>query len=209
MKVEIWSDVICPFCYIGKRRFEAALAAFDGKEDLTIEWKSFQLDPNATYQAEKGFYERFSEMKNVSVDESKAMHANLVEAAADLGLTYNFDHAKITNTFDAHRLIQLAKKHQLGDKAEELLFEAYFTYGALISDKETLRSIGLSIGLPESALDEMLAGDFYHSAVEADLAEAQHLGIRGVPFFVFDRKYAVSGAQPKEVFLQALQKLEE
>lgn len=209
MKVEIWSDVICPFCYIGKRRFEAALAEFDGKDDLIIEWKSFQLDPSLVYKEDKSYYERFSEMKNVGIEESKAMHQNLVEAATDLGLTYNFDKAKITNTFDAHRLIQLAKKHQLGDEAEEQIFEAYFTEGKLVSDAETLRNLGLSIGLPPVEIEELLNVDSYQTEVTADLQEAQSLGIRGVPFFVFDRKYAVSGAQPKEVFLQALQKLEE
>lgn len=204
MKVEIWSDIMCPFCYIGKRRFEAALEQFPGKDNITVEWKSFQLNPALKSQPGKDIYDYVAEMKGQSREWSLAIHDQMAGTAKEAGLTYNFEKAVLANSFDAHRLIQLAKKHQLGDAAEEALFHAYFTEGKDMSNHETLIAIGVEIGLDKTAVAAMLQSRDYAAAVNNDVEEAQQLGIRGVPFFVLDRKYGVSGAQPVEAFSQAL-----
>jgi protein disulfide-isomerase len=204
MKVEIWSDIMCPFCYIGKRRFEAALEQFPGKDEITVEWKSFQLNPNLKSQPGKDVYDYVAEMKGQSRDWSVAMHDQLAQTAGEVGLTYNFDKAVIANSFDAHRIIQLAKKHGLGDQAEERFFHAYFTEGKDVSDPEVLQELGESIGLDKEEVAAVLRSRDLADAVNKDVYEAQQLGIRGVPFFVLDRKYGVSGAQPSEAFTQAL-----
>ncbi|MFY0255757.1 DsbA family oxidoreductase [Chitinophaga sp. 30R24] len=204
MKVEIWSDIMCPFCYIGKRRFEAALEQFPDKGHITVEWKSFQLNPSLKSQPGKNVYDYVAELKGQSREWSVAMHEQLAGTAREVGLTYNFDKAVIANSFDAHRLIQLAKKHQLGDAAEERLFIAYFTEGKDVSNQETLLELGVELGLDRAEVSAALASGEYATAVNQDGHEAEQLGIRGVPFFVLDRKYGVSGAQPVEAFTQAL-----
>lgn len=206
MKVEIWSDIMCPFCYIGKRRFEAALEQFPGKGDITVEWKSFQLDPSLKSQPGVDVYDHLAEKKGQSREWSLAMHEQVTGMAREAGLTYNFDKAVIANSFDAHRLIQLAKQHQLGDAAEERLFRAYFTEGKDMSDPQVLLEIGTEIGLPKAAIEALLHSGDMAAAVKHDVQEAELLGIRGVPFFVLDRKFGVSGAQPVEAFTQALEK---
>ncbi|MXV17098.1 DsbA family oxidoreductase [Hufsiella ginkgonis] len=207
MKVEIWSDVMCPFCYIGKRNFEKALTRFREAGEVKIEWHSFQLDPEMKSGTGKSVYEYLAERKGMTYGQSVAMHAQVVDAAKAAGLDYRFDLAKVANSFDAHRLVQLAKKHGLGDEAEEALFKAYFTEGRDISDHPTLSEIGEAIGLDKEELGDLLATNRMADEVMNDIGEASAIGIRGVPFFVFNRKYAVSGAQPPEVFLGALEKL--
>ncbi|NLR77867.1 DsbA family oxidoreductase [Chitinophaga eiseniae] len=204
MKVEIWSDIMCPFCYIGKRKFEAALEQFPGKDKVTVEWKSFQLNPDLKSQPGKDIYEYLAEIKGQSREWSVAIHEQMTGTAREVGLTYNFDKAVVANSFDAHRLIQLAKKHGKGDAAEERLFYAYFTEGKDMSNHDTLLEIGTDIGLDKAEVAAALASGEFASAVNHDVNEAQQLGIRGVPFFVLDRKYAVSGAQPVDAFTQAL-----
>lgn len=204
MKVEIWSDIMCPFCYIGKRKFEAALEQFPDKDKIQVEWKSFQLNPDLKPIPGKDVYDYVAQIKGQSREWSLQVHDQMTKNAKEVGLTYNFDKAVIANSFDAHRLIQLAKVQQLGDAAEERLFIAYFTEGKDISDHNILISLGEEIGLNRTVVAAMLASNDFSGEVNLDAREAQQLGASGVPFFVLDRKYGVAGAQPVEAFTQAL-----
>jgi protein disulfide-isomerase len=206
MKVEIWSDIMCPFCYIGKRNFEAALKEFDAKNEIEIEWKSFQLDPTIPKSFDKKLstYEYLAERKGMSVEKAIELHSNVTEMARNVGLTYNFDQSVVANSFDAHKLIQFAKTKGLGDAAEEQLFKAYFTDGKDMSNHSILVELGKEIGLNEKEVISALESEQYSSKVNFDISEGSQLGVTGVPFFVFDRKYAISGAQPIETFLNAL-----
>lgn len=204
MKVEIWSDVMCPFCYIGKRHFEEALRAFPYKDGITITWKSFLLNPYLQKNTGQNINEYLAEHKGISLEQARAMNDRVTKMAAEAGLQYDFDKAIVAPSFDAHRFSHLAAAHGLGDAAEEALFKAYFTEGRDISDKPTLVQLGIEIGLDADEVRTALDSDAYAVDVRSDLAEAEQLGARGVPFFVLDRKYAVSGAQPAEVFSGAL-----
>lgn len=206
MKVEIWSDIMCPFCYIGKRNYEAAISQFAGKDQVEVVWKSFQLDPTIQPAPDKNVYQYLAERKGMSYADSVKMHERVIAMAQSVGLEYNFDKAVIANSFDAHRLIQLAKTKGLGDAAEEKLFKAYFTEGQDFGNHDVLLRLGKAIGLTETEINEALSSDFYAYQVKQDIQEAAQIGVNGVPFFVFDRKYAVSGAQPSHVFLEVLQK---
>lgn len=205
MQVEIWSDIMCPFCYIGKRKFEAALEKFSSRDEVEILWRSYQLDPNIQADPGKDVYSYLAEAKGQSLEWSLKMHENVVNMANSVGLTYNFDKAVIANSFDAHRLIQLAKKHKLGDAMEERLFRAYFTEGKNFADHNTLVQLGEDVGLNSVEILQMLATDEYTKEVHSDIELGMRFGLRGVPFFVFNRKIGVSGAQDPEVFLQALE----
>lgn len=207
MKIEIWSDILCPFCYIGKRHFEAALETLDPTIPIEIEWKSFQLDPTIPKMTERvNVYQYLADSKGISLEQSKAMHDNVVEMAKNVGLEYNFSIAVVANSFDAHRLIQYSKTKGLGDEAEEALFAAYFTNGVDISDLNALQEIGTTIGLEPVELKDILHSDAFAYEISQDIQEAQNIGVRGVPFFVIDRKYGLSGAQPIDVFVDALSK---
>lgn len=204
MKVEIWSDVMCPFCYIGKRRFESALQQFPNKDKVEIEWKRFQLDPHLKTDPEKSINQMLADKKGWTLDYAKQMNDHVTKMAKEVGLEYNFDKAIVANSFDAHRLSHLAAKHGLQDKAEEGLFKAYFTEGKNTADHATLIALGKDIGLDAVEVKQMLESSLYTDEVNKDMLEAQELGIGGVPFFVINRRYAVSGAQQPEAFLQAL-----
>jgi protein disulfide-isomerase len=206
MKVDIWSDIMCPFCYIGKRHYETALSRFEGRGAVEVEWHSFQLDPTIPNDipSKDNVYQYLADKKGISYQQSAKMHERVIEMAKNAGLDYRFDKAIVANSFDAHRLIQLAKTRGLGDLAEERLFRAYFTEGKDFGDFDTLISIGKEIGIPEEDVKSALVSGLYAEKVEQDIREAAEIGVQGVPFFVFDRKYAVSGAQPPEYFLQAL-----
>ena len=206
MKVEIWSDIMCPFCYIGKRKFEKAMDQFPDSDNIEVVWHSYQLDPSITYEPGRDLYSYLAERKGQTRDWAVGVHEHVTNMAKEAGLTYDFDQAVIANSFDAHQLIQLAKKYNKGDEAEERLFRAYFTEGKNVSDQDTLLELGEEIGLDKGEIKEALASGTYADAVNRDIKEAMQIGVQGVPFFVIDRKYAVSGAQPSEVFLQALQK---
>lgn len=206
MKIEIWSDVMCPFCYIGKRRFEKALEQFPQRDEVEITWKSYQLDPEMKSNPGMNVYDYLAERKGISREQSKQMHASVIAMAKEAGLDYNFDKAVIANSFDAHRFSHLAAKHGKQDAAEELLFRSYFTEGKNIADHETLVQLGVSIGLDEKEIREALASDDFSGNVKNDIAEGASLGLRGVPFFVIDRKYGISGAQASEAFLNVLEK---
>ena len=206
MKIEIWSDVMCPFCYIGKRKFEAALEKFANKDEIAIEWKSFQLMPELKTDTARKSDEFLAEEKGVTLEHARAMNGHASQMARDAGLTFNFDKAIPANTFNAHRLIHFAKSQGKQDLAEEALFRAYFTEGENIDDIDTLAKLGATIGLDGTSIRTMLQSGNFANDVRQDIHESQQLGVRGVPFFVFDRKYAVSGAQASEVFQQVIQK---
>ncbi|HAP37097.1 MAG TPA: disulfide bond formation protein DsbA [Bacteroidetes bacterium] len=209
MKAEIWSDVMCPFCYIGKRNFELALKEFPQKEQVEIEWKSFQLNPAMVTDPSKNINEFLAEHKGISVAQAKQMNDRVTEMAREVGLLYDFDKAIVANSFDAHRLSHFAKKHGVQNAVEELLFKAYFTEGKNTADHEILIAIAVEAGLNSEEARTMLASNQFADDVNSDIYEAQQVGARGVPFFVFDYKYAVSGAQPSELFLQVLNRASE
>jgi predicted DsbA family dithiol-disulfide isomerase len=204
MKVEIWSDIMCPFCYIGKRKFEKALQQFAQKDQVEVIWHSYLLDPDMQHVPGKSVHEVLGEKKGWSPEQARQMNNQVTAMAREVGLAYNLDQAVPANTVSAHRLTHLAKKHGLQDQAEERLFSAYFIEGKNIQDTDTLVQLGQEIGLAEADIREVLASDAYAHEVQRDLYEAQQIGVRGVPFFVLNQKYGISGAQPSEVFLQAL-----
>ncbi|MBZ4037580.1 DsbA family oxidoreductase [Flavobacterium sp. 17A] len=207
MKIEIWSDIMCPFCYIGKRQLETALSVFPNN-DFEIEWKSFQLDPTITAQPDTDVYTFLAERKGMSIEQSKEMHKGVAERAKSVGLDYNFDKAVISNSLNAHRIIQLAKTKNMGDRMEEIFFKAYFTDGQDLNNGLTLIKLGIQAGLTENEVREVLeSDDLFLKEVQADIKEAEAIGVQGVPFFVFDRKYAVSGAQPIETFVNTIQEV--
>ena len=208
MKVEVWSDIMCPFCYIGKRNYEAALKQFADSNHIEIEWRSFQLDPTIPMQVGKkeNVYQYLAERKGMSLEQSMQMHESVVQMARKAGLTYNFDKAVVANSFNAHRMIQLAKTKGLGDEAEERLFYAYFTEGKDFGDPKILAELGKDIGLTQEDVNQSQTSEAYALKVKQDIQEARNIGVTGVPFFVFNRKYAVSGAHPSTVFLQTLEK---
>ncbi|MFC7345430.1 DsbA family oxidoreductase [Chryseobacterium zhengzhouense] len=204
MKIEIWSDVICPFCYIGKRNFEAALEQFEHKEHIEVVWKSFLLDPSISELSSETYHEYLTKRKNMPLDQVNGMLANVTEMAKQSGLDYHLDQSIVVNSQKAHQLIQFAKSKNIGDKAEELLFLAFFTKGKNIADTESLIHIGLELGLNEIELNSIFDDQKYSYEVNQDIQEAKNIGVSGVPFFLFDRKYAISGAQPSQVFLETL-----
>ena len=204
MKVEIWSDVACPWCYIGKRRFEAATAEFEHRDQLEVIWRSFELDPSAPSRREGTPAEHLARKYGTTVEQAAQMNSRMSDAAAGDGLAYRLDELKMGNTFDAHRLIHLGAERGLQDAVKERLLAAYLTEGEAISDRETLVRLGSEAGLDPAEARSMLDSDRFTSEVRADEREAGELGINGVPFFVLDRRYGISGAQPAELLLEAL-----
>jgi len=206
MKIEIWSDVMCPFCYIGKRNFEMALADFPDKDKIEVEWKSFQLDPTVPEVATESQEDYLVKRKGMSREQVKGMLANVTEMARQAGLEYHLDKSVMVNSQKAHQLIQFAKTKGLGDEIEEKLFSAFFTEGKNIADTDTLIELGNSIGLEKQAIESALNDEQYKNLMDKDIQEARAIGVTGVPFFVFNRRYAVSGAQPPQAFLETLKK---
>ena len=205
MKVDIWSDVRCPFCYVGKRKFELALEQFEHKDKVEIEWHSFELDPDAETKPGLNINDYLAEKKGQTREWAVQMNEHVSRSAAEAGLQFNFDNMVIANSFDAHRLIQLAKTYELGNEMEELLFKAHFIDGKNIDDKAVLTEIGLAAGIENVVVSQMLDTYEFGNEVRADEQIAQQIGISGVPFFIFDQKLAVSGAQPPETFLGAME----
>ena len=206
MNIEIWSDFACPFCYMGKRRLELALEQFANRSEVRIVYRSFELDPNAPRDVAIDVYDMLSSKYGVSRSQAIAMNRQVAEQGKELGLIYRFDTMILTNTFDAHRLTHWAAV--CGKQAEmaERLFRAHFTDSLHIGRHETLIALAEEAGLDRAAAEEMLKGAAFAEEVRNDEREAARFGIRGVPFFLIDRKYAVSGAQPVDVFLEALRK---
>ena len=197
---------MCPFCYIGKRKLEIALASFEKKDAVAIEWHSYQLAPTIQYQPNKDAYTYVAELKGKSREWSVKVHQSVIQMAAEVGLTYNFDQVKITNSFDAHRLIQLAKKYQLTSQLEERFFKAYFTEGALMSDHVILTKLAVEVGLDSSEVQQVLATDVYAIQVWQDTEAAHQIGVNGVPFFLVNRRFGISGAQEPSIFLETLER---
>jgi predicted DsbA family dithiol-disulfide isomerase len=205
MKIKIWSDVRCPFCYIGKRKFEMALEKFQHKNDVEVEWQSFELDPTLVTQPDVNATVHLSEIKGISKERANEMQQYVTQVAKEVGLNFNFDKTIVANSFNAHRLIQFAKSKGFGNEAEEALFKAHFIEGKNIDNKEVLLHIAINIGLDENETTKMLASNAFAKEVKQDEMQAQDLGISGVPFFVLNDKYAVSGAQSPQTFLQAME----
>lgn len=205
LKVDIWSDVRCPFCYIGKHKFEKALRQFVHQEQVEVVWHSFELDPILETNIEVNALEYLAKNKGISKIQAEQMLQFAVEAAKEEGLLFDFNRSIVANSFNAHRLIQLGKVNKKDAEIEEALFKAHFSNGKNIDDKEVLVNIGTSIGMDKEEVEEALISEEYAQKVKQDEVDAQSLGIRGVPYFVFDNKYAVSGAQATEVFQDALQ----
>lgn len=202
MKVEVWSDVVCPWCYLGKRRLEAAIAAFP--DDVEVEWKSFELDPAAPRRRAESAAEHLAAKYGMTEEQVAASWERLTGLAAAEGLEYRLASTQGGSSLDAHRLVKLAGRHGKADEAVERLFRAYFTEGLAIGEPETLAELGRELGLPGDEVDELLASDELTPEVRADEQRAAQIGIGGVPFFAIDGRYGVSGAQSAEVILEAL-----
>jgi predicted DsbA family dithiol-disulfide isomerase len=206
MKIDIWSDIRCPFCYIGKKKFEKALSQFEHKDKVEVEWHSFELDPQAITIPGKNAIEYLAEIKGQSKEWAVEMTRYVADTAAESGLHFDFEQQVVANSFNGHRLIQLAKSLGLADQAEESLFAAHLSQGKNIDDRETLIQIGTSIGIDRESVSQMLGSDTFTDEVRYDENTAKSIGINGVPFFIFNQKYTISGAQPPETFLNALNK---
>ncbi|MDB5079494.1 MAG: Disulfide bond formation protein DsbA [Chloroflexi bacterium] len=207
MKVEIFSDVACPWCYIGKRRFESALEQFAQKDQIEITWRSYQLDPSAPPISGISVNEILAKKYGMSPQQAAAANQQVSALASEEGLEYHLEKAQYGNTFDAHRLIQLAATRQLQDEVEERFFKAYFNEGAALGDRETLVQLVSEVGIDAEEARAVLAGNEFTNEVRSDIGRARELGIQGVPFFLFDEKYGVSGAQSAEVLKKALDRV--
>jgi predicted DsbA family dithiol-disulfide isomerase len=206
MKIEIWSDVVCPWCYIGKRRFESALARFEHRDDVEVVWRSFELDPSAPALRAGDNAERLAAKYGMTRQQAVESQDRLTQMAAQEGLGFRFDLAQSGNSFNAHRLLHLAAERGIQDQVKERLFRAYFSEGEPIGDAETLVRLVAEAGLSAAQAQAVLASDQYTEDVRAEEREATELGITGVPFFVVDRRYGVSGAQPADALLQVLER---
>jgi len=207
MKVEIWSDYACPFCYLGKRRFEKALDLFKHKDDVEVIFRSFELDPSMSKEVQSSMQELLAAKYGMSLEEAKAANDRVAEQAEQEGLVYRFATMIPTNTFDAHRLTQYAKTQGKMMEISERLFKAYFTDSLHIGDTETLIFLAQGVGLNGEEVSDLLKSDDYGEQVRTDERLAGELGVRAVPCFVLDGKYAVTGAQPTEVFLNTLEQV--
>ncbi len=204
MIVEIWSDVACPWCYIGKRRFERALAGFDGSDDVAVTWRSFQLDPTIPRGVRASHNQSLADKLGATVEQVAAMNQRVTELAAAEGLDYHFERYVTVNTLDAHRMEHLAKAQGLGAEMHERLFRGQFVEGAVLDDPDTLVRLAVEVALPEVDARQVVESDAYASEVAEDIEEAQALGITGVPFFVIDRRFGISGAQSSDLIRSTL-----
>jgi predicted DsbA family dithiol-disulfide isomerase len=207
MQVEIWSDVVCPWCYIGKRRFERALSEFDGAADVEVTWRSYQLNPAQPKGDPQRHDEYLARKMGASLAQVHQANERLVALAAAEGLDYHFETYRVINTFDAHRVMHLARRHGLGSEAHERLLRAQLVEGELLEDADTLARLAGEIGVPEDETRAVLAGSQFVDDVNAEIRDAAMLGCTGVPFFVFDRRFGVSGAQGSDVFAQVLERV--
>lgn len=204
LKVEIWSDIVCPFCFLGKRKFEQALEQFDHKQDIEIIWRSFQLNPGVQTDTSMPVYKYLSRTKGISEEVAKQMTQQITERGLEVGIEYKFDETTVNNTLLAHCFLHYALDQGKQNEAKELLLSVYFEKGENVDDLETIMNIGRILDFDEGELRAVLTENRYKKEVLADMELAQRFGVRGVPFFVFDRKYAVSGAQEIPVFIQTL-----
>lgn len=209
MKIEVWSDVVCPWCYIGKRRLEAALAQFPQRDEVEVTFRSFELDPKAPVALDISLEEMLAQKYGMTAAQARQAQQRVVDTAAGEGITMRFDRAKTGNTFDAHRVIHHAREAGLDGAMKERLLAAYFTDGRAISDRDDLARLAGEVGLDEAAVRAMLDTDAYTTDVRDEERRAHAYGAGGVPFFVIDERYGVSGAQPTETLLQVLNKVQE
>jgi len=206
MKVEIWSDVVCPWCYVGKRRLEIALSRFAHRDEIDVVWRAFELDPSAPAERDGRYAERLAAKYRMSVAEAEAMINHMVDTGAGDGIDFRFDRARPGNTFAAHRLLHLGRERGVQDDVKERLLAATFTEGAAIGDLGVLQGLGTEAGLDADEVLTVLEGDRYADDVRADERRAAALGITAVPFFVVDGTHGVSGAQTPEVLLGVLER---
>lgn len=204
MKIQIWSDVMCPFCYIGKKHFEAALEQVPFKDQVEIEWKSYQLDPDLNDNSGKTVNEYLAERKGMPVAQVTQMQQRIKEMGKAAGIDFQQEKAVVANTFLAHKLIHFAAQSNQANQVEELLFQAHFIDGKNIADVNVLVEIAENLGLNTTEVRNVLTTDALDYDVQQDILEARNIGVSGVPFFVLNNKYAVSGAQPVDLFVEAL-----
>lgn len=207
MKIEVWSDYVCPFCYIGKRRLEEALEQFPQADQVEVEFKSFELDPNAPTNDSRTIYEALATKYRMPIEQAKGTTAQVAAQAREVGLDYDFENMVVTGTLDSHRLTHYAKTVGKEKELSEALLQAYFVDAKHIGNHDVLLEIATSVGLDRDAVRDVLTTDVYTEDVRAEEKRASDLGITGVPFFVFDNKYGVSGAQPTEALTQVLEKV--
>lgn len=207
MKITIWSDFVCPFCYIGESYLEKALENFEHADEVEIEYKSFLLSPESQYTPGKNYYQAFADEKGVSLDQSKAMMQQVLDMAEKSGVNINYDIAKFTNTVTAHHVFQYAKEQGKGNEFFKRFYEAHFNQGEVLSDEETIVRLAEEVGLDGEKVHQIIESKAYSNEVTQDLSESRQVGVQGVPFFVFDNKYALSGARPTEYFTQVLEKV--
>lgn len=204
MRIEIWSDVVCPWCYIGKRRLESALDEFPHRDEVEVVYRSFELDPSAPEVGHRSIRDALADKYGMTEEQTRQMMARVSDAAAGEGLRFAYEDATHTKTIDAHRLLHLALEEGLQAEVKEALLAAYFTRGESMGDPEVLGKVAVDVGLDPARVEQVLGSDEYAGAVQADIAQARAYGANGVPFFVVDQKFGVSGAQPVEVFAQLL-----
>ncbi len=205
MKIEVWSDYVCPFCYIGKRQLEKAIADSGYGGQIEVEYKSFLLDPTTPIDTEESVYSSLARKYNMTVEETKNMTGNVAQRAQEVGLNYNFDEMKTANTTAAHRLAKLAMEEGKAEAWNERLMQAYFLEGQAIGRHDVLKELAKEVDLNAEKVEQVLTSKRYEDAVEKDIFEAQQVGVRGVPFFVFNNKYGISGAQPQPLFEQTIE----
>ncbi len=204
MKVEIWSDVVCPWCYIGKRRFEQALAGFPHRDEVEVVWRAFELDSTAPAERTGGYAENLAAKYGVPLEQAQSMIVNMTAAAAQDGLDFHFETARPGNTFDAHRLLHLAGERGVQDAVKERLLRATFTEGEPIGDPATLTRLAVETGLDAGEVEDVLSSDRFAAQVRADEQQARDYGIQAVPYFVLDGALGVAGAQPPDVLRSLL-----
>jgi predicted DsbA family dithiol-disulfide isomerase len=205
MKIEIWSDIACPFCYIGKRKLEKAIQRLPDSEGIVLEWKSFQLNPTLQTDPNQNTLTYLAETKGWTMEQTLQMTAQVTAMGKEEGLNFDFEKTAVANTKRSHRLLHLAKEHDCQNELKEQLFKVYFEEGKNIDDLETLLQCAEHVGIPQAEAKRVLDTDEFEEEIDHDIYESRLIGVQGVPFFVFDRKFGISGAQPDEVFDQTLQ----
>lgn len=209
MKIDIWSDYICPFCTVGERHLDLALEKFEGRDDVEITWRSFQLDPTAPKEPTETFMEYFTRAKGMPEEQVTQMNDGLAERAAAVGLDFNWRESIVGNTWDAHRLAHYARNQGRGLEWDATVKNGYFTHAKNVANHDQLKAFAAEVGLDAERVAEILESDEFSTEVAQEISMARQFGIQGVPFFIFDGKFAVSGAQPVELFEQALHKAAE
>lgn len=206
MNVEIWSDIMCPFCYMGKKKFEIALEQFPHKSNIEVIWKSYLLQPKLETNPQISIAEYLTETKGLEPGEADDMNAHVAEAAGKIGLEFHFEKVVVANTLKAHKLLHYVKKENKQNETYERLFRAFFTEGLNIDDNSTLVSLAHELGINTGPLSAIFNSDEMTNEVRSDMYEAQQMGIRSVPFFIFNHKYAIKGAHEPALFLQTMEK---